>query len=119
MLPRNGEEEFEMRDTHLVQPLQTPGNSTLDANTEANVCETCYEIIVDFGIDNVLAALGRAARVRAGDYLCSSRRQYRRHQRASARILAACQEIVHDAEQVDSIVEEERQKAITCSGTVR
>lgn len=98
-----------MKDAH--SPVKTPGNCTLDPLTEAHICEACYEIVVDFGIDNVLAALGRAARVRAGDYLCASRRQYLRHQRAAARILAACQEIACDAEQVDRIVAEERESA--------
>jgi hypothetical protein len=98
-----------MRDAH--SPIKTAGNCTLDPLTEAHVCEACYEIIVDFGIDNVLAALSRAAHVRAGDYLCASRRQYLRHQRAAARILATCQEIARDAEQVDRIVAEERESA--------
>jgi hypothetical protein len=103
----------------LAEPVKTSENGKLDANTEAHVCETCYEIIVDFGIDNVLAAVGRAARVRAGDYLSASRRQYLRHQRAAARILAACQEIVRDAEQVDRIVAEERVSAARQSDGAR
>ena len=94
-----------------VAGFQASESGTLDANAEAHVGEACYEIIVDFGIDNVLAALGRAARARAGDYLGANRRQYLRHQRAAARILATCQEIVHDAEQVDRIVAEERELA--------
>jgi hypothetical protein len=100
-----------MIDTHSVQPVTSRGNRVLDVDTEANLCETCYDIVVNFGVENVLVALGRAARVRAGDYMRASRRQYLCHQRAASRIMGAYQEIVHDAEQVDTIVEEEGRNA--------
>ena len=41
-----------------VAGFQASESGTLDANAEAHVGEACYEIIVDFGIDNVLALLG-------------------------------------------------------------
>jgi hypothetical protein len=105
-----------MIDVHSGEPVKSLGNRVLDANTEANLCETCYDIVVTFGIENVLAALGRAARVRAGDYMRTSRQQYLRHQRAASRITAAYHENVRDGEQVDRIVEEEGRNANNGSG---
>ena len=94
--------------THPIRPLTSAGDRPLGASAEADLCETCYELIVDFGVQNVLACLGRAARLRASDYREANRRQYLRHQRASSRIITVYQQVSEDAEQIDGIVAEEQ-----------
>ena len=98
-----------------LDPPTAAGEHVSDPDTEANLCEVCYDMIVSFGLENVLSSMGRAARVRASDYMWADRHQYLRHHRASSRILAAYQEIAKDAEQVDRIVEEERVHAESCA----
>jgi hypothetical protein len=93
--------------THPIGPLTSAGDHTLGAAADADLCETCYELIVDFGVQNVLACLGRAARVRASDYREANRRQYLRHQRAASRIMLAYQQVSEDSEQIDRIVAQE------------
>lgn len=93
--------------THPIRPLTSAGDKALDAATEADLCEACYEMIVDFGVQHVLACLGRAARVRASDFREANRRQYLRHQRASSRIMSVYQQVRDDSEQIDRIVAEE------------
>jgi hypothetical protein len=97
--------------THPIRPLTSAGDHALQAATEADLCETCYELIVDFGIQNVLACLGRAARVRASDYREANRRQYLRHQRAASRVMLVYQQVSEDSTQIDRIVAEEQQPA--------
>jgi len=80
----------------------------LDAEAEANLCELCYDILVHFGMENVVKGVGRAARMRASDYMRTNRGLYFRHQRASSHILAAYREILADSERVEEIVEEEQ-----------
>jgi hypothetical protein len=93
--------------THPIGPLTSAGDNALQTATEADLCETCYELIVDFGVQNVLACLGRAARVRASDYRDANRRQYLRHQRAASRIMLVYQQVSEDSTQIDRIVAEE------------
>ncbi|HUI78339.1 MAG TPA: hypothetical protein VLY24_10490 [Bryobacteraceae bacterium] len=92
---------------HPIRPLTSAGDIALNPAAEADLCESCYEMIVDFGMQNVLACLGRAARARASDYREANRRQYLRHQRASSRIISAYQQICEDSEQIERIVAEE------------
>lgn len=94
--------------THPICSLTSAGDNALDAAAEAKLCETCYELIVDFGVQNVLACLGRAARVRASDYREANRRQYLRHNRAASRIMLVYQQVSEDPEQIDRIVAEEQ-----------
>lgn len=93
--------------THPIRPLTSEGDNALAPAAEADLCETCYELIVDFGVQNVLACLGRAARVRASDYREANRRQYLRHQRAASRIMLVYQQASDDSAQIDRIVAEE------------
>ena len=107
--------------THPIRPCTSAGDNTLDPAAEAAVCETCYELIVDFGVQNVLACLGRAARVRASDYREANRRQYLRHQRASSRIMLVYQQVSDDSEQIDRIVAEEERpvRGLSYSGVAK
>jgi hypothetical protein len=93
--------------THPICSLTSAGDNALDPTAEAKLCETCYELIVDFGLQNVLACLGRGARVRASDYREANRRQYLRHQRAASRIISVFQQVSEDSTQIDRIVAEE------------
>jgi hypothetical protein len=93
--------------THPIRPLTSGGDNALDPAIEAELCETCYELIVDFGAQNVLACLGRAARVRASDFREGNRRQYLRHQRAASRIMLVYQQVSEDSAQIERIVAEE------------
>jgi hypothetical protein len=97
--------------THPIGALTSAGDNALDPSAEAHLCETCYELIVDFGVQNVLACLGRAVRVRASDYREANRRQYLRHQRAGSRIIAVYQQVSEDSPQIDRIVAEEERPA--------
>jgi hypothetical protein len=98
-----------------AQQIVSRENRILDADTEADLCEACYQWIVKFGLEHVLTGLGRAARLRAGDYIQASRRQYLRHQRASSMIMSACQDILEDSERVEEIVDQERSSSPTIS----
>ncbi len=98
--------------THPICSLTPAGDNALDAAAEAKLCETCYEMILDFGVQNVLACLGRAARVRASDYRDANRRQYLRHNRAASRIMLVYQQVSEDPEQIDRIVAEEQRPVL-------
>ncbi|HEV3334368.1 MAG TPA: hypothetical protein VG096_25450 [Bryobacteraceae bacterium] len=93
--------------THPIRALTSAGDNALDPSVEAHLWETCYELIVDYGVQNVLACLARAARVRASDYREANRRQYLRHQRAGSRILMVYEQVSEDSEQIDRIMAEE------------
>jgi hypothetical protein len=93
---------------HPICSVTSAEDNALDPAAEAKLCETCYEMIVDFGVQNVLACLGRAARVRASDYREANRRQYLRHNRAASRIMLIYQQVSEDPEQIDRIVAEEQ-----------
>jgi hypothetical protein len=94
--------------THPIRALTAAGDKTLDPSVEAHLWEICYELIVDYGVQNVLACLARAARVRASDFREANRRQYLRYQRAGSRILMVYEQVSEDAEQIDRIVMEEQ-----------
>lgn len=94
--------------THPIRPLTSAGENALDPSVEADLCETCYELIVDFGVQNMLACLARAARVRGSDYREANRKQYLRHQRAASRITTVYQQVSEDPAQIDRIVAEEQ-----------
>jgi hypothetical protein len=83
-------------------------NRVLDADTEADLCEACYQFVVKYGLENVLVCLGRAARLRASDYIHTSRRLYLRYQRASSMIVTAFHEILDDTARVEEILDQEQ-----------
>ena len=89
----------------------TPAEKALEAEAEANLCESCYQMIASCGVANVLVCIGRAARLRGADFTHSSRRLYLYHQRASARILAAYDAILTDSERIEQILDEEQSAA--------
>jgi hypothetical protein len=105
---RTGIESREMTITQPIHPLTSAGDNDLDPAAERKLCETCYELIVDFGVQNVLACLGRVTRVRASDYRDADRRQYLRHNRAASRIMLAYQQVSEDPEQIDRIIAQEQ-----------
>lgn len=90
------------------QSASMSADPVLDADAEASLCELCYDIIVRFGMENVVKGVGRAARLRAADYTRSNRRLYLRHERASVRVLVAHNEILADSERIEEIVDEEQ-----------
>lgn len=94
----------------VEEPLGASASHPPRGDASTNLGEICYQMIVNFGVEETLASIGRAARARAADYLPGNRRLYLRHQRVSSKILAVHEEIVADAEQVDRIVAEEEKK---------
>jgi hypothetical protein len=96
-----------MTETQSVPSVQPQTNRVLDVEAEANLCEACYQLIVGFGIENVLCGMGRAARLRASDYQQTSRWQYLYHQRIGARIKTSYLDLSEDLEQIEQILAEE------------
>jgi hypothetical protein len=89
-------------------PQTAEGEYALDIDRDLRLCEVCYGLIVDYGVQNVLACLARAARLRAWDYQDANRRECLRHHRISSKITTAYAEITEDTRQVDLILAAEQ-----------
>jgi hypothetical protein len=84
------------------------GENALDIQKDLRLCEVCYGLIVDYGVQNVLACLARVTRLRAWDYQDSNRGECLRHHRASSKITRAYAEIAEDIREIDQILAEEQ-----------
>jgi hypothetical protein len=85
----------------------SPQDRTLSPTAEAHLCETCYDLLVQYGVESVLACITRAMRLRANDYRKASLWEYFRYKRTSSKLMVAYDEIGEDREQIDRIVAEE------------